>query len=49
MKRREEQEQRWDRARRRRMSIIKSKEVAKETLEGSPLDIIGKVWSKLGL
>lgn len=49
MKRREEQEQRWDRARRRRMSIIKSKEVAKESLEGSPLDIIGKVWSKLGL
>ena len=47
--RREQQEQRWDRARNRRKSIIESKESAKKNLSGSTFEVIGNIWSKLGL
>jgi len=47
--RREQQEQRWDRARNRRKSIIESKESAKKDLSGSTFEVIGNIWSKLGL
>jgi len=46
--RRQQQEQRWDRARNRRRAIIQSKQTAKEDLSGSAFEVIGNVWSKLG-
>ena len=47
--RREEQEIRWDNARRLRKSIEKSKTDAKEDLSGSFMENIGTIWSKLGM
>ena len=47
--RREEQEIRWDNARRLRKSIEKSKTDAKEDLSGSFMENIGNIWSKLGM
>ena len=46
--RREQQEDRWDRARNRRRAIIQSKKTAKEDLSGTPTEVIGNIWSKLG-
>lgn len=46
--RREQQEDRWDRARNRRRAIIQSKKTAKEDLSGTPTEVIGSIWSKLG-
>ena len=48
-RRREEQETRWDNARRLRKSIEKSKMDAKEDLSGSFMENIGNIWSKLGM
>ena len=48
-RRREEQEVRWDNARRLRKSIEKSKTDAKEALSGSFMENIGTIWSKLGM
>ena len=46
MKRRQEQEERWENARKKRLSVIESKRSAKEDLSGSFLDVIGKVFGK---
>lgn len=48
-RRREEQEVRWDNARRLRNSIETSKTDAKEALSGSFMENIGTIWSKLGM
>jgi len=48
MKRREEQEERWDRARRRRMSIIKSKEEAGKTFKKNFGEMFFDIFSKTG-
>ena len=48
LERRKQQEDRWDRARSRRRAIIQSKKTAKEDLSGTPTEVIGNIWSKLG-
>ena len=48
-KRRMEQENRWEIAKRKRKTLIDSKADAKEIMSGSPLEVIGNIWSKLGL
>jgi hypothetical protein len=48
MKRREEQEERWDRARKRRMSIIQSKEQAGKTFKKNFGEMFFDIFSKTG-
>lgn len=48
-KRRMEQENRWEIAKRKRKTLIDSKADAKEIMSGSPMEVIGNIWSKLGL
>jgi hypothetical protein len=49
MKRREEQEERWDRARKRRMTIIQSKEEAGKTFKKDFGEMFFDIFSKTGM